>query len=503
MRVKKLMAEKWKYLTLQQKLSLFFVMTAMAILAVNLYMYAVLNAMAERVEEVYVSNVSLNELAQALDYVQDSMESYLNTKSSEAMEAYYRSDQQYRQLQEGLNDRAADNEILLTEKNIRSLSETYLELAASVIQAKRGRNVERYGALYEDARLLYEEIHTFIYSLNNEQFKDNSRNYQALMNSLRNMELTSVVILLLVQLVNVSLIIVSTRAITKPLQHLAAVADEVAGGNFEVEQIPVQSMDEVGIVTGAFNQMVGNIREYICRLQQTMERENQLMERELMMQSHLKDAQLKYLQAQINPHFLFNTLNAGAQLAMMEDARRTGEFLENMAAFFRYNVRRNDQDATLAEEIRLVDNYIYILNVRFSGEILFSREVDEGVLKVRVPSMILQPLVENAVNYGIRNIEREGRIELSVYWQDGNICISVWDNGAGMEPERIRQVLAGEVKETEPGSSSNGVGMHNVMERLRLYFHGRGKLEIFSEGKDRGTEVLITIPGEEEKECTE
>ena len=358
MRVKKLMAEKWKYLTLQQKLSLFFVMTAMAILAVNLYMYAVLNAMAERVEEVYVSNVSLNELAQALDYVQDSMESYLNTKSSEAMEAYYRSDQQYRQLQEGLNDRAADNEILLTEKNIRSLSETYLELAASVIQAKRGRNVERYGALYEDARLLYEEIHTFIYSLNNEQFKDNSRNYQALMNSLRNMELTSVIILLLVQLVNVSLIIVSTRAITKPLQHLAAVADEVAGGNFEVEQIPVQSMDEVGIVTGAFNQMVGNIREYICRLQQTMERENQLMERELMMQSHLKDA----------------------QLAMMEDARRTGEFLENMAAFFRYNVRRNDQDATLAEEIRLVDNYIYILNVRFSGEILFSREVDEGVL---------------------------------------------------------------------------------------------------------------------------
>lgn len=503
MRVKKLMAEKWKYLTLQQKLSLFFVMTAMAILAVNLYMYAVLNAMAERVEEVYVSNVSLNELAQALDYVQDSMESYLNTKSSEAMEAYYRSDQQYRQLQEGLNDRAADNEILLTEKNIRSLSETYLELAASVIQAKRGRNVERYGALYEDARLLYEEIHTFIYSLNNEQFKDNSRNYQALMNSLRNMELTSVIILLLVQLVNVSLIIVSTRAITKPLQHLAAVADEVAGGNFEVEQIPVQSMDEVGIVTGAFNQMVGNIREYICRLQQTMERENQLMERELMMQSHLKDAQLKYLQAQINPHFLFNTLNAGAQLAMMEDARRTGEFLENMAAFFRYNVRRNDQDATLAEEIRLVDNYIYILNVRFSGEILFSREVDEGVLKVRVPSMILQPLVENAVNYGIRNIEREGRIELSVYRQDGNICISVWDNGAGMEPERIRQVLAGEVKETEPGSSSNGVGMHNVMERLRLYFHDRAKLEIFSEGKDRGTEVLITIPGEEEKECTE
>lgn len=499
--MKRLMAEKWRYMTLQQKLSLFFVVTALVILAVNLYMYAVLNTMAERVEEVYVSNVSLNELAQALDYVQDSMESYLNTKSSEAMDAYYRSDQQYRQLQEQLHDQAADSEILLTEKNIRSLSETYLELAASVIQAKRGRNVERYGALYEEARLLYEEIHTFIYSLNNEQFKDNSRNYQVLMVSLQNMEMTSMVILLLVQLVNVSLIVVSTRAVTKPLKRLAAAADQVAGGNFEVEQIPVQSMDEVGIVAGTFNQMVGNIREYIRQLQQTMERENQLKERELMMQSHLKDAQLKYLQAQINPHFLFNTLNAGAQLAMMEEAERTGEFLENVAAFFRYNVRKNDQDATLEEEIRLVDNYIYILNVRFSGEILFSKEVDEGVLKVRVPSMILQPLVENAVNYGIRNIEREGRIELSVYRQEGEICISVWDNGAGMEPEKIRQVLSGEVRETDPGS--NGVGMHNVMERLRLYFHDRAKLEIFSEGKDRGTEVLITVPGEEDRECTE
>ena len=167
----------------------------------------------------------------------------------------------------------------------------------------------------------------------------------------------------------------------------------------------------------------------IEKLRLTMERENRLKERDLMMQSHLKDAQLKYLQAQINPHFLFNTLNAGAQLAMMEDAEKTGEFLENTAEFFRYNVRKNDQDATLGEEIHLVDNYVYILNVRFSGEILFSREVDESLLEVRVPSMILQPLVENSFNYGIRDIDWEGRIELSVYRQKENICISIWEIG--------------------------------------------------------------------------
>ena len=494
--LKAFLGKKWKYLTLQQKLTALFLLTAVIVLAVNLYIFTLINEMTGRVEEVYVSNVTLNELSGDLDRVQDSMEEYLNTKSSDAMEDYYRSEQAYRERLEGLNTQATDNKMLLTEKNIRGLSESYLELAAEAIQAKRGRNVEKYGTLFEDASILYEEIHTFIYSLNNAQFKDNSRNYQVLLSSLRYMEFVSIAVLLLVLLGNISLIVVSTRSVTRPLHQLARAAGEVSGGNFNIGQIPIQSMDEVGIVTNTFNEMVENIRNYIEQLRETMERENQLKERDLMMQSHLKDAQLKYLQAQINPHFLFNTLNAGAQLAMMEEADRTGRFLENVAEFFRYNVRKNDEDATLKEEIHLVDNYVYILNVRFSGEILFSKEIDGALLDVRVPSMILQPLVENSFNYGIRNISWRGRIELSVYRKEEEICISIWDNGAGMEPERIEQVLSGRAGEAEPVSgSSNGVGLKNVMERLKLYFQGRARLQIFSEGEGTGTEVLITIPG--------
>ena len=183
---------------------------------------------------------------------------------------------------------------------------------------------------------------------------------------------------------------------------------------------------------------------------------------------------------------------------MMEEADRTGRFLENVAEFFRYNVRKNDEDATLKEEIHLVDNYVYILNVRFSGEILFSKEVDRSLLDMRVPSMILQPLVENSFNYGIRNISWRGRIELSVYRREEEICISIWDNGAGMEPERIEQVLCGHAGEAEPSSGSNGVGLKNVTERLKLYFRGQARLQIFSEGEGTGTEVLITIPGNSE-----
>lgn len=95
------------------------------------------------------------------------------------------------------------------------------------------------------------------------------------------------------------------------------------------------------------------------------------------MEAHLKDAKLKYLQAQINPHFLFNTLNAGAQLAMMEGADKTYQYVQNVADFFRYNVKRDDEPVTLSNEIELVDNYIYILNVRFSGEIKYRKNIDE------------------------------------------------------------------------------------------------------------------------------
>ena len=109
--------------------------------------------------------------------------------------------------------------------------------------------------------------------------------------------------------------------------------------------------------------MLDSIRIHIKQQRESIEKQAQMKERELLMETHLKEAQLKYLQAQINPHFLFNCLNAGAQLAMLEDAERTGVFLEKMADFFRYNVRKMEDDALLWEEVDAVDNYIYILNV--------------------------------------------------------------------------------------------------------------------------------------------
>lgn len=460
----------------------------------NLFMYMNISSMMSRVDEVYISNLKLNELSEALRMLQESVRGYLDTKSSDALDSYYRADQEYRELLEGLNGQVQNNAVKIAEKNIKAQSETYLEKIYETVQAKRGRNVERYKIYYDEAEKIYGDIQNCIYGLNNEQFRRNSGSYMILLSSLRYMEIVSTVILAVIGLINMIIVFMLTRNMTYPLIRLSRAANEVAAGNFNVEIQDVESEDEIGIVSKAFQKMVTSIQIYIQEIKNSMERESRMKEKELLMESSMREAQLMTLQAQINPHFLFNTLNAGAQLAMMEGADKTTEFIENMADFFRYNIKKMNQDTTIGEEVRLVDNYIYILNVRFTGEIHFEKEVDERVLAVKVPSMILQPIVENAVNYGIRNIGREGKIRLTIYQKADFIYLSVWDNGAGMSKEKISQILRGELKEVDLKSNSNGIGLGNVIERLKLYTGREDVMEIKSAGKDQGTEFIIKVP---------
>ncbi len=481
-------------LSIRTKMILVFIITTLILLLINLFMYVNVNHMMNRLDEVYVSNISLNELADTLTKVQMSMTDYLNTRTSDAMEDYYRNEQDYAGLVASLNDRTYGNDLKLMEKNIRSMSAEYLELTGQTISAKRGGNVEKVKAHYERATEMYGYISTYIYSLNNEQFRVNSDSYQALSVSIHYLEWINVAALILVGLCNLVLILLLTGTMISPLQRLAGTADQVARGNLEVELLPVISQDEVGVVSMAFNSMVVSIREYIDRLRKSMETENAMKEKELMMESHLKDARIKYLQAQINPHFLFNTLNAGAQLAMMEGAERTYRYVQNVADFFRYNVKKNNDTVTLAEEITLVDTYIYILNVRFSGDIHFRKEVDESLLNVQVPSMILQPIVENSVNYGIRGIEWQGEIVLSVYRIGGTLCVSVRDNGTGITQEKIDKIMSGRLRTADLSVDSNCIGLDNVISRLRLYLDEEDVISIFSAGENKGTEVLIYIP---------
>lgn len=482
------------YISIQTKLLMAFLSITVFILGINLYLYFSINSVIKNIDKVYESNAVLNELQNRLALIHHNMESFLDTNDTEAIEGYLRNEQEYYNQLEMLNTDVLNDANMITEKNIYNMSHCYLEIADKAITSKRGRNVTQYKEYFEEANELYEYINSYIYSLNNQQFRSNSNNYEVLFSTLKYSETSNLLILCIVSILNVVLIIFLTRGITNPLKELAKAANEVAKGTLDVELLEAVPDDEVGMVTNAFNQMVESLKDYIEQNKRSMELESAMKERELMMEAHLKDAQLKYLQAQINPHFLFNTLNAGAQLAMMEGADKTYQYVQNVADFFRYNVKKNNDVVTLREEIEMVDNYMYIINVRFSGDIHFRKNIDEELINVQVPSMILQPVVENCINHGVRGIAWENLIELSVYEENHSICISVRDNGIGISKEKIDRIMHSKLSEADLKVAANGVGLDNVIGRLRLFFEREDVIEITSAGENLGTEVAIYIP---------
>lgn len=465
-----------------------FISVMCVILLTNIYIYINVNRIISDINKVYEKNFTLNVISEQLQCIQKSMTEYLENKNTDSMENYYRYVQEYDESLNKLNDKTVDDRYLLMEKNILNMSDEYISLTDQCIEYKRGRDIVRYSNAYDESVIMCRYILDYIDSLNNSIFISNSTNYQTMISVMKRTQQLSVGILFVASILIVIWVMYATTKITSPLKRLANAANKVAEGNLDIDPVEITTEDEVGVVTNAFNKMLYSIREYIQRITDNMERE-------LLMNTHLNEARLNYLQAQVNPHFLFNTLNAGAQLAMMEEADRTYQYIQNVADFYRYNVS-NNKSVTLKEELELVDNYIYIINVRYSGAIHYIKEIDTSVTSVLVPSMILQPIVENSVKHGVRDIDWVAKITVSVTYEDNAVYVSVRDNGVGMATELIDDIYSAETRiyDRNESEDTNGVGLKNVMTRLRLFYEIDDVMLITSEGKDMGTEVVLIIP---------
>jgi sensor histidine kinase YesM len=252
-------------------------------------------------------------------------------------------------------------------------------------------------------------------------------------------------------------------------------------------------------MTVAFSSMQASVRRAFEELKEKSEVERRLMKermRVLELDHRLKDAELLALQTQINPHFLFNTLSAGMQLALSEDADRTADFLENLAAFIRYALKPPARSVRVADEIECVERYIWLLRLRFGERYRFEVSVDEDVLQVETPALILQPLVENAIAHGLRDQAEGGVVRVGARIQDGSAVLSVEDTGAGMSVEEVdritREGSSAEVSH-EGESAQGGIGLRNVIRRVSLATGGRGIVELRS-SRGEGTSIRVFLP---------
>lgn len=268
--------------------------------------------------------------------------------------------------------------------------------------------------------------------------------------------------------------------ITKPVKSLEKSMKEVEKGNFAPAVMEVREENEIGHLTRNFNMMTEEIRK--------------LMEQRDQEQQIKRKSELKALQAQINPHFLYNTLDSIIWMAEWGKNQEVVRMTSSLAKLLRRSISNEQEAVTVAEEVEYTETYLTIQKMRYKDKLEYEILVDPEILQETVIKLILQPLVENAIYHGIKYKEGKGLIRIRGFQQNERMILQVQDDGKGMEPETLAHIFEKHTRDTR----SNGVGLNNVNERIQLCYGDDYGIS-FRSSPGEGTEATITLPfGREE-----
>ncbi|MCR5612575.1 sensor histidine kinase [Treponema sp.] len=452
----------------------------------------------------YQTNADLDKYLIQLSETETAMETYMQYRTFESIDKYYHYLALAEETAAKLQNKPSSVTIRQKEYIIKQLSTNFFSLSGNAIGARRSNNTTQIDFWYNKTLECYSFLHEEILSLDMLYFTSNAQTYESNKESTTTLMNTSIVLMFTILLCAIMFIYISISRITQPLSNISSVALKVADRDFNVELFNSPRHDEIGNICRAFDAMIISIREYIDTIWQKAKQENELREKEIEMRALITDAHFKALQEQIQPHFLFNTLNTGAGLALMEGADKTCYFLEQVADFLRYNIQHPGHDATIKDELGMLDNYIYIMEVRFGNRYEFIKEVDDSTLMCRMPNMILQPLVENCIKHGLKDITENGKIKIIVQKKTDTdeINILISDNGCGFDSQ-IKEQILNSVNSSEPVIVNSekinqnehiSTGLVNVISRLQFYFKRKDVFAILDGENGKGTTFFIKIP---------
>ncbi len=266
------------------------------------------------------------------------------------------------------------------------------------------------------------------------------------------------------------------RSITMPITRISRVTDQVAKGNLSV-RAAAESGAEARMLSDSLNAMIDKI--------------NELLDQVTTEQIRLRKAEFELLQAQINPHFLYNTLDTIVWLAEAGDQKRVVSMVGNLSDFFRTSLNQGKDIISIREELAHVRSYLEIQQVRYQDILRYEITVPEDLYEYKIPKITIQPLVENALYHGIKNKRGQGTITITGERSENGFVLYVRDNGIGMTQERLNEVRAGIQKLSYTGKEI--YGLYNVNERIRLNFGGTYGISIESTYGE-GTCVSISLP---------
>jgi len=266
----------------------------------------------------------------------------------------------------------------------------------------------------------------------------------------------------------------TSNRVTKPITNLRLAMGQVEKGDMEVNITTDSHYEEVNELAGSFNIMVAKVKELMNRIYEE--------------QRKLRKAELKVLQSQINPHFLYNTLDTIIWLIESGEIGEAVRMVSSLSNFFRFSLSRGQNVITIAEEAQHIRSYLEIQQMRYRDLMTYEIDIPEELAQYTLPKLTLQPLVENALYHGIKNRRRKGSIHVACAVRDGSLVLTVADDGAGMTAERLA-----EMRESLKDGKGEGFGLRAVHQRIQILFGNEYGLAVES-APDRGTQVFVTIP---------
>lgn len=302
-----------------------------------------------------------------------------------------------------------------------------------------------------------------------------------------------ILLILLIIIIILAVMWSVSSMLVKPIERLKQAVEKEEVLPIQLEQ-GANPRDEISQLVASFNQMIKQIHELM------EENINKQIREKILVTSRMK-AELGMLQQQINPHFLYNTLEAINMRARQYGATEVSTMVNSLAKIFRFTINTGNEVVPLTEEIEHTRNYLTIQELRFQNKFTVNWQLEESTMRMPVLKFILQPIIENALQHGIEDLYGNGEIGICVEFIDHRLILSISDNGIGMSEEELRQVKDSLSMATEPMPAqtkgtmkrTSGVGLVNVYQRLRIYYGEQLELDIKSE-EFIGTTITIKLP---------
>lgn len=284
-------------------------------------------------------------------------------------------------------------------------------------------------------------------------------------------------------MISVFMSLLASTKIVKPIKELTGTIQKVEGGDMNV-RFSVPAIEEIADLGNFFNQMMEKLKDSIDKIYDV--------------QKQRRDAELKALVLQINPHFLYNTLSSIIWLCNSDKKEEVIEMTSSLATLFRISISRGQEIVTIREEFEHVKSYVRIQQIRFDNKFNCYIDLDEEIAECYTLKVLLQPLVENSINHAITNIDYQGLIALKAEREEDDIVLSVTDNADGMTGEQVEE-LNRHLSEPYDENAQFGIGTSNVNNRVKLLFGNEYGLTFMKQGKNITAEVRIPVVYDETK----